>query len=93
MKTMSVGELKPHFSAVLNDIKAGEEIIVSYGRKKEKVAVIIPYEKYKKQALKKQKEFVNNKKNLEFYTNSWVKDSEFDKVIKDFESIDMEKWQ
>ena len=36
---------------------------------------------------------LNNKKHLEFYTNSWVKDSEFDKVIKEFESIDMEKWQ
>ena len=36
---------------------------------------------------------LNNKKNLEFYINSWVKDSEFDKVIEEFESIDMEKWQ
>ena len=93
MKVMSVGELKPQFSSVLNNIKTGEEIIVSYGRKKEKVAVIIPYEKYKKQTLKKQKEFVNKKNGLEFYTNSWVKDSEFDKVIKDFDSVDMEKWK
>ncbi len=93
MKVMSVGELKPKFSSVLDNIKTGEEIIVSYGRKKEKVAVIIPYEKYKKQTLKKQKEFVNKKNGLEFYSGSWVKDSEFDKVIKDFDSVDMEKWK
>jgi len=93
MKTMSVGELKPNFSAVIAGIKAGEEVIISYGRKKERVAVIIPYEKYKNQERKKQKEFVNNKNSLDFYANSWVDDSEFDKVIKDFDSIDSEKWK
>lgn len=48
MKTMSVGEFKTHFSEVLDDVKHGEEIVVCYGRKKEKVAVVIPYEKYGK---------------------------------------------
>jgi len=48
MKNMQVGELKSKFSKVLEDIKKGEEITISFGKKKEKIAVIIPYSKYKK---------------------------------------------
>ncbi len=44
MKTVSVGDLKTHFSAVLEQVKEGETFIVSYGRKKEKVAALIPYQ-------------------------------------------------
>lgn len=48
MKTLPVGELKTHFSEILSDVKSGEEIIITYGKKKENVAVIIPYSEYKK---------------------------------------------
>ncbi len=48
MKALAVGEFKTHFSEVLEDVKHGEEFVVCYGRKKEKVAVLIPYEKYMK---------------------------------------------
>ena len=51
MKTLAVGELKTHFSEVLEDVKRGEEYVVCYGRKKEKVAVLIPYEKYEKKPI------------------------------------------
>ena len=47
METLNIGELKKHFSAVLKKVKAGEEIIISFGKKNEKIAVIIPYHKYK----------------------------------------------
>lgn len=43
MQVMSIGELKSHFSAVLEQVKNGETIVVSYGRNKEKVAAIVPY--------------------------------------------------
>ena len=39
---MSVGELKTHFSEVLQRVLAGEEIGILYGRKKEIVAKIVP---------------------------------------------------
>jgi len=42
MKAMSVGELKTHFSEVLQRVLAGEEIGILYGRKKEIVAKIVP---------------------------------------------------
>ncbi len=48
MKTLAVGEFKTHFSEVINDVRAGEEIIITYGKKKENVAVVIPYYEYKK---------------------------------------------
>ena len=53
MKTKSVGELKTNFSEVLENVKKGESIVISYGRKKEKIAVIIPYSSYK--SIKKRK--------------------------------------
>jgi len=48
MKTMQSAEAKTHFSSVLKDVEAGNEVAISYGRKKETIAVIIPYEKWKK---------------------------------------------
>ena len=48
METLAVGELKTHFSEALEDVKSGEEIVVTYGKKKENIAVIIPYKLYQK---------------------------------------------
>ncbi len=51
MKTMTVGELKARFSEVLGQIiKNGEPVVISYGRKKEKIAAIIPYSRLKPQS-------------------------------------------
>jgi len=44
MKTMTVGELKAQFSEVLDQVlKNGRPVAISYGKKKEKVAAIVPY--------------------------------------------------
>ena len=37
MKTMTVGEFKTHFSDVIEQVKAGEEIAVTYGKRKDVV--------------------------------------------------------
>lgn len=50
MKTLPVGEFKTQFSDVLDRVQHGEDIAVSYGRKKEKIAVLIPFSHYKQQA-------------------------------------------
>ena len=66
MKTLPVGELKTNFSEILDNIKSGEEVIITYGKKRESIAVIIPYEKYKKKnrikmgLLKERKMKINN---------------------------------
>ena len=48
MKTISVGEFKSKFSQILDWIRKGEEVVVSYGRKKEEVAVLIDIKKFRK---------------------------------------------
>jgi antitoxin (DNA-binding transcriptional repressor) of toxin-antitoxin stability system len=48
MKTMTVGELKAQFSQVLVQMaKNGEPVAISFGKKKEKVAAIVPYSQVK----------------------------------------------
>lgn len=42
MKTMTVGEFKTHFAAVLEQVKAGVGFAVTYGRKKEVVGYFLP---------------------------------------------------
>jgi antitoxin (DNA-binding transcriptional repressor) of toxin-antitoxin stability system len=34
MKTVGVGEIKAHFSDILEQVKGGEKIAVAYGKKK-----------------------------------------------------------
>ena len=46
MKTLTVGELKAKFSEVLAQVKEGQKIIISFGRKREKVAVLVPYSQF-----------------------------------------------
>ena len=48
VKTMQVGQFKAQFSEVLEQVKGGEEVVISYGRKRENLAVLIPYSAYKK---------------------------------------------
>ncbi|MCL2792657.1 MAG: type II toxin-antitoxin system Phd/YefM family antitoxin [Spirochaetaceae bacterium] len=42
MKTLQ--SAKAHFSSVLKDVEAGNEIAITYGKKKQTIAVIVPYE-------------------------------------------------
>ncbi|GAA4303915.1 hypothetical protein [Compostibacter hankyongensis] len=42
METMTVGRFKAHFSEVLKRVMAGEEIGISYGKKKDVVARLVP---------------------------------------------------
>jgi antitoxin (DNA-binding transcriptional repressor) of toxin-antitoxin stability system len=44
MKAMAVGELKTHFSEVLEKVKQGQKIGILYGRTKTPVAMIVPYQ-------------------------------------------------
>ena len=46
METLKVGELKRKFSHILQRVQAGEEVIISFGKKEKKIAVLVPYDKY-----------------------------------------------
>jgi antitoxin (DNA-binding transcriptional repressor) of toxin-antitoxin stability system len=42
MQTMTVGEFKSRFSEVIEKVKAGEEIAVTFGKRKEVVGYFLP---------------------------------------------------
>ena len=46
MKTLQVGQLKAQFSEVLKEVISGNPVVIEYGRRKHKVAVIVPYDQY-----------------------------------------------
>jgi antitoxin (DNA-binding transcriptional repressor) of toxin-antitoxin stability system len=43
MQTVQVGEFKARFSEMIDSVRAGQTIVVAYGRNQEKVAALIPY--------------------------------------------------
>ncbi len=75
MKTFQVGELKSKFSQVLEYLKNGEEVTISFGKKKEKVAVIVPYAKYKK-SIKRKLGILKNKASFEIHADFTITDEE-----------------
>ena len=46
MQSISVGELKARFSEVLERVRKGEEVVISFGKKRKRVAVLLPYDNY-----------------------------------------------
>jgi len=53
MQTLTIGELKARFSEVLGRLRQGQEIVISYGKKREKVAVLLPYSHYSRKPERK----------------------------------------
>jgi antitoxin (DNA-binding transcriptional repressor) of toxin-antitoxin stability system len=45
---MTVGEVKAHFSKALELVQQGEDIVISFGKKKEKIAVLVPFSHYER---------------------------------------------
>jgi len=75
MKTYTVGELKAHFSEVLDMVQEGNEIAISYGRKKEIVAHIVPPKKKKK--AKRKLGALEGKASVRFHKNWKMTTEEF----------------
>ena len=46
MQTLTIGELKASFSEVLKKLRSGQKIVISYGKKRGKIAMIVPYSEY-----------------------------------------------
>lgn len=43
MQTIPVGEFKARFSEIIDLVRDGETVVVSYGRNRERVAALVPY--------------------------------------------------
>lgn len=81
MKTLAVGEFKAHFSEIIEGIKKGEEVAISFGKKKEKIAVLIPYSKYSKKNTRKLGLLEKEKKAFfKMSSNFKISDDEFFKL-------------
>lgn len=52
MRTMTVGEFKSRFSEILKDVEKGERIGITFGRKKDVKAMLVPAEETKKEPRK-----------------------------------------
>jgi prevent-host-death family protein len=53
MKSLTVGEFKAQFSAVLKEAQEGRPVAITYGQKRTPLAVLIPYDQYVKATQRK----------------------------------------
>ncbi|HOE08376.1 MAG TPA: type II toxin-antitoxin system Phd/YefM family antitoxin [Treponemataceae bacterium] len=76
MKTLPVAEIRTNFSALLKEVESGSEIGITFGRKKETIAVIIPIDEYKKIKARKLGT-LEGKVKVEFSDNWAITEEEF----------------
>lgn len=48
MKTIPVAEVRSNLSTLLKEVESGSEIGISFGRRRETIAVIVPIDQYRK---------------------------------------------
>lgn len=72
---MSVGEFKSQFSEVIEDVKAGEEIAVTFGKKKEVIGYFVP--KSKKKLPERKLGILENKAQVIFRDDFKITEEEF----------------
>ncbi len=75
MKTMTVAEFKTHFSEVMEQVRAGIAIAVTYGRKKEVVGYFVP--EFGKSKIHRKLGVLEGKANVEFEDDFEISESEF----------------
>jgi len=76
MKTFPVAEVRTHFSSLLKEVEAGNEIGITFGRKRQTIAVIVPIEEYRKIKAKRLGT-LEGKVNLTFKGDWSITDEEF----------------
>jgi prevent-host-death family protein len=75
MKTLQIKEIKTNFSSIIKEVENGNEVAISHGNKNQTIAVIISYEKWKKN-LKRQLGTLEGKMTVEFSDNFAITDNE-----------------
>jgi len=74
MEILSVGEFKSRFSEVLKKVASGQEIGISYGKRKEVIAKIIPETEKKR---KRKIGFLEDKVKVKFSKDFKITEEEF----------------
>ena len=75
METITVGELKGKFSEILNKVRNGEKVVIGYGRKREQIAVIVPFSEYSTQT-ERQLGLLKDKASCRIHDNFALSDQE-----------------
>ena len=75
MKIFSVAHVKTNLSSILKEVESGEEIAISFGKKKEMIAVIVSYNTYK-QSKKRKLGTLKGKMRVEFKKDFKMSDRE-----------------
>lgn len=76
MKMLQTADAKAHFSAIIKDVQAGNEIAITYGKQKQTVAFIVPYEQWKK-SKKQQLGTLEGKATVQFSDDFSMSDEEW----------------
>ena len=76
MKMFQSAEAQTHFSSVLKEVEDGNEVAIAQGSNKQAVAVIIPYEKWKKNQ-KRQLGTLEGRAEVSFSPDFLMSDEEF----------------
>jgi prevent-host-death family protein len=76
MKSFTVGEFKALFAAVLKEVQAGHPIAITYGKKRETLAVLVPYDQYVK-TTQRQLGVLQDKASYHMHDDFKITDEEF----------------
>ena len=76
MKTVPVAEVRSNLSSLLKEVEAGNEIVISFGRLRHTIAVIVPIAEYKRIKERKLGSLVGRVK-VEFRDDWKLSDEEF----------------
>lgn len=77
MRTLTVGEFKAQLSEVLVAVEAGESVIVCYGRKKQRVAALVPFHEFNATAEKRPLGLLKGRASFSLAPNFNLTDEEF----------------
>ncbi len=77
VRTLTIGEFKAQFSDVLTAVQAGESVIVCYGRKKRRVAALVPYAQFAAGSGKRALGLLKGKGGFTLAENFALSDDEF----------------
>ncbi|TGL10267.1 type II toxin-antitoxin system Phd/YefM family antitoxin [Leptospira levettii] len=75
MKSYAVGELKSHFSEVLEYVKKGEKVGILFGKNKKTIAMIVPINQ--KSDAKRKIGLLDGKVKITFEKNFSITEEEF----------------
>lgn len=77
MRTLTIGEFKAQFSDVLAAVQAGESVVVCYGRRKERVAALVPYAEFTASAGKRPLGLLKGRASFALSDDFTLSDDEF----------------